>query len=221
LVKLTELSVFLQRLINRRYVLISNQKGEEIMDKFFTFIAPYLAVIDNGKFFRKPFSWLYSLIAIINLFLPFYLLYQAIENQIFSAGLKIVFGFILAWLTISIACWIGFQIWWDRKDKISLSSSTEDDFIATPTFSHFIQTLGEWIGTFVALLGFVFGLLSIIALGDAGYYLSRQLGIGFINIGIMSIILAPVYGFLIIILTRFLAEQIRALVAIANNTKKQ
>ncbi|MBN1781127.1 hypothetical protein JW948_08395 [bacterium] len=190
-------------------------------NRFFTFIAPYLAAIDDGRFFRKPFSWLYSLIAIINLLLPFYLLYQAIDNRIFSAGSKIVFGFILAWLTIGIACWIGFQLWWDRKNKISLSSSTGDEFIATPTFSHFIQTLGEWIGTLIGLIGFVFGILSIIALGDAGYYLSRQLGVGFINMGILSIIFAPVYGFLIIILTRFLAEQIRALVAIANNTKKQ
>ena len=189
--------------------------------KIFTFIAPYLAAIDNGKFFRKPFSWLYFLIAIINLLLPFYLLYQAIDNNIFSASAKVVFGFILAWLFIGIVCWIGFQIWWDRKNKINLYSSTGDDFIVTPTFSHFIQTLGEWIGTLIGLIGFVFGILSIIALNDVGYYLSRQLGVGFINMGILSIILAPVCGFLVIILTRFLAEQIRALVAIANNTKKQ
>lgn len=190
-------------------------------NKFFTFIAPYLSAIDEGKFFRKPFSWLYSLIAIMNLVLPFYVLYLAIDNRIYNAGPKIIIGFILAWLTIGVACWIGFQIWWDRKNKTTLSSSTGDDFIATPTFSHFIQTLGEWIGTMIGLVGFVFGLLSIIALGDAGYYLSRQLGMGSINMGILSIVIAPVYGFLIIIVTRFFAEQIRALVTIANNTKKQ
>ena len=189
-------------------------------NKFFNFIAPYLSAIDDGKFIRKPFSWLYSLIAIINLLLPFYLLYQAINNRMFDYGGKIIFGFILAWVTISIACWIGFQIWWDRKNKITSFFSTGDEFIATPTFSHFIQTFGEWIGTLVGLIGFIFGLLSIIALGEVGYFLSRQLGVPFINMGILSIIFAPIYGFLIIILTRFLAEQIRALVAIANNTKK-
>jgi hypothetical protein len=188
--------------------------------KFFTLIAPYLSVIDDGRFFRIPFSWLYSIIALINLIIPFYLLYQAFEHGIFNAGPKIFFGFILAWLMIVVACWIGFQIWWDRKNKINLYSSTEDDFIATPSLSHLIQTLGEWIGTLIGFVGFVFGILSIITLGDAGYYLSRQLGVGFINMGKLSTIFAPILGFLIIVTSRFFAEQIRALVTIANNTKK-
>jgi hypothetical protein len=40
------------------------------------------------------------------------------------------------------------------------------------------------------------------------------------EVGFLSIILMPIYGFLIIVATRFLAEQFRALVSIANNTKK-
>jgi hypothetical protein len=187
----------------------------------FNLIAPYLAAIDDGKFFRKPFSWLYALIAIINILLPFYLLYQAYRYGVFGAGAKVVFGFVLAWLTICIGCWIGFQIWWDRKNKINLATSTGDDFTVTPTFSHFIQTLGEWIGTLVGLMGFIIGIFSIFTLGDGGRILSRQLGFGFFNVGKLSIIFGPIYGFLIITLSRFIAEQTRALVAIANNTKKQ
>jgi len=189
-------------------------------NKFFTFIAPYVAAIDDGRFFRRPFSWLYSLIAIINLLLPFYILHQAIDNRIFSAPGKFVFVFVIVWLTIVVASWFGFQIWWDRKNKVNRTSSIGDDFIATPIFSHFIQTLGEWIGTWVALVGFVFALLGTTILGREGYYLSRQLGLGFLNIGLISIILMPVYGFLIITLSRFFAEAFRALVSIANNTKK-
>lgn len=189
-------------------------------NKFFNFINPFLSIIDNGKLFRKPFGFLYSVIAIINLLLPIYVLYQAIKNNIFSAPFKFGFVFILVWLTISFACWIGFQIWWDRKDKVNVSSSLGDDFIATPVFSHFIQTLGEWLGTWIGLVGFVFALLATIILGKEGYNLSRQLGLGFLNIGVISIILMPLYGFLIIIISRFLAEQFRALVSIANNTKK-
>jgi len=58
--------------------------------KFFNFVGPFLAIIDNGKLFRKPFSWLYSVIAIINLLLPAFILYQAIANNIFSAPAKFI-----------------------------------------------------------------------------------------------------------------------------------
>ncbi len=190
-------------------------------NKFFNFIDPFLSIIDNGKLFRKPFSWLYAVIAVINLLLPFYILYLAIANKVFGAPAKIVFVFILVWLTVLLASWIGFQIWWNRKDKINASSSLGDDFIATPVFSHFVQTFGEWLGTWIGLVGFVFALLVTIILGSEGYYLSRQLGLGFLGLSAISIILMPLYGFLIIIISRFLAEQFRALVSIANNTKKQ
>lgn len=205
-------------------------------NRFFNFIAPYLSVIDSGKFFRRPFSWLYSVIAIINLLLPFYLLYMFIEKGILKSILNfpanVVFVFIMVWLTIAVASWFGFQIWWDRKNKVYLSTSIGDDFVATPVFSHFIQTLGEWVGTWIALVGFVFALLANIILGREGLglatlmlgregdYLSERLGLGFLNSDLMSIILMPVYGFLIVIISRFFAEVFRALVAIANNTKK-
>jgi len=190
-----------------------------MQNKFFTFIAPYLSSIDDGKFFRKPLSWLYSLIALVNLVVPFFVL-VVFGRYFFRGGAIYFLGSVLVWLTIGGACWIGFQIWWNRKEKINLSSSTGDDFIATPAFAHFIQTLGEWIGTLIGFLGFMFGIFSIIALGDLIDYFSDFLGVGFINMGMFSVIIAPVYGFLIIIITRFLAEQIRALVTIANNTKK-
>ncbi len=191
-------------------------------NNFFNFIDPFLSMVDNGKLFRKPFSWLYSIIAIINLLFPFYFLYKAIDNHIFRAPAKSVLVFLIVWITILFACWIGFQIWWNRKDKVNGSSSLGDEFIATPVFSHFIQTLGEWLGTWVGLVGFVFALLTTIILGGReGYYLSKQLGLRFLGTGLFSIILLPIWGFMIIVISRFLAEQIRALATIANNTKKR
>lgn len=32
-------------------------------EKFFGFIKPFLNYIDEGKIYRKPFSWLYLLMA--------------------------------------------------------------------------------------------------------------------------------------------------------------
>ncbi|MFZ4724747.1 MAG: hypothetical protein ACOYMD_04810 [Paludibacter sp.] len=51
-------------------------------DKFKSFVKPYLSILDNGVFFRKPFSWLYILIAVLSLIAPVYLMYSAINLHV-------------------------------------------------------------------------------------------------------------------------------------------
>jgi hypothetical protein len=192
-------------------------------NKFFTFIRPYLSYIDKGHLFRKPFSWLYTLIAIANLLAPFYIVYFGIKNRIFDTQFKYTLTFILVWIIIAIAGWISFQLWWDRRTKITLSSEENAEFVATPVFSHFIQTLGEWLGTWIGLVGFSMAVLATIILGDDSRYWSNSMGIPFgryFGSSAIFILLMPIYGFLIIVWTRFLAELFKALSAIANNTKK-
>ena len=189
-------------------------------NKFLTFIKPYLSFIDNGHLYRKPFSWLYSILAIINLILPLYVFYMAVDNHIFDSPAKFIIVFLLVWIIIAFGSWVSFQLWWDRKSKIIETSKEGDEFVATPVFSHLIQTIGEWLGTWIGIVNFGTALLTTIILGDEGYYLSRQIGFDFIETGWLFIVLMPIYGFLIIVATRFLAEQFRALASIANNTRK-
>ena len=189
-------------------------------NKFFTFIKPYLSFIDNGHLYRKPFSWLYTLLAGINLLLPIYIFYEAVDNDIFDSPAKFVIVFLLLWIIIAFASWVSFQLWWDRKTKVTATSIEGDEFVATPVFSHFIQTIGEWIGTWIGIVGCCAALLSTIILGDEGHSFSYQIGVPFLESGFIFVILMPIYGFLIIVATRFLAEQFRALSSIANNTRK-
>lgn len=199
-------------------------------NKFFTFIKPYLSFIDNGQLYRKPFSWLYTLLAVVNLILPIYIFFQfydffqAADNIIFDAQTnfqtKFKIVFLLVCIIIAFASWISFQLWWDRKSKVLTTSSEGDEFVATPVFSHLIQTIGEWLGTWIGIVGFSIPLLTTIILGDKGNYLFYQIGIPFLETGFLFVILMPIYGFLIIVGTRFLAEQFRALSSIANNTRK-
>ena len=104
--------------------------------------------------------------------------------------------------------------------KIDKLSSVGDEFIATPVFSNFIQTFGEWMGTYIGLVGFGFALLSTIILGEEGNYFGNNIGIPYLRTGWLAVIAMPIVGFLIIVFSRFLAEQIRALSSIANNTRK-
>jgi hypothetical protein len=189
-------------------------------NKFLTFFKPCWAFIDNGKLFSKPFSWLYAFFAIANLFIPIGLLFQAIDKEILDAPGKFVLAFILIWFVIAFASWASFQLWWDRKSKITVTSMENDDFIATPIVSHLIQTVGEWLGIWIGIVGAGVCFIAAIFLSDESLYLAELTGLKFLSFGFSAIILFPVYGFLILVFMRFLAEQCRALASIANNTKR-
>jgi hypothetical protein len=187
-------------------------------NKFFAFIKPALSYIDNGSLYKKPFSWLYYALAVANLLLPLVILAVAIDNNIFSSGSKVIFTFILIWLIATFASWVGFQIWWNRSAKVIETSSAGSEFTATPVLSHFIQTIGEWLGSWIAIVGFGSSLFTWIFLGYGGY---GGYGLWFFSLGAKGIILCPIGGFLTIVVFRCIAEGCRALASIADNTKKK
>jgi hypothetical protein len=190
------------------------EKFEELTrSPFFTFSKPYLDFI--GK--ERLFSLVYIVMAAINLVIPFVILYLVIDSGLFSFGAKYVFAFIFTWIVIIFAFWIGFQLWWDRRKKLNDLATSE--FVATPIFSEILQTSGEWLGTVIGIIGAGGGLIVTIFIGnEARYYLPGILG--FLQYGILTVIIGPVIGFFIIILSRFFAEQLRILAALANNTKE-
>ena len=196
-------------------------------DKLLHFIEPYLSYIDSGKLYRKPFSWLYILCAVFNAILPFYVLYKVIDSGIFKyaeggGAAKLFFAFALIWLVLCVACWFGFQIWWNRKDKVLLTSDEGSEFPATPVISHFIQTFGEWLGTYIAVIGFGVSFFGTLFLGSDAYQLSRAMDLPFNSgfTGFGGVVLFPIMGFAIIVVFRYFAELCRCLASIANNTKK-
>jgi hypothetical protein len=191
------------------------KKFEQILTTpFFTFSKPYLEYIGKGKIFNL----LYVVMAAISLLLPFVIIVMVAKSGIFQyGGAKYIGAFIFSWLFIAFACWIGFQLWWDRRSNVSTVADSE--FVATPVFSGILQTAGEWLGTLIGIIGAGVGLVAAIFLGDESSYLFRSIGLGFLNFGAAVIIIGPVIGFFIIIITRFLAEQLRLFAALANNTK--
>lgn len=137
-------------------------------NKFFSFFEPVLKYIDTGKFFREPFRWLYAILAILNLLTPIVLLVMAINNDLFRyGGGRMIAAFILVWLVIAFVSWLGFQIWWNRREKVYAAATAHDDFVAIPVFSHFIQTFGEWAGMFVGIGGALLTLIAAIFLNGA------------------------------------------------------
>jgi MFS family permease len=197
----------------------SESKLKEKLDKmnknpFFTFSKPYLDFIGQGKIF----SVVYFVMAAISLIIPFAVIFATIDSGVFRYGAKFVFATIFSWLVIAFACWIGFQLWWDRRTKVTGIATS--DFIATPIFSEIFQTFGEWLGTLIGIIGAGVGLIALIFIGNDASYLFSAIGLDFLNFGVMVIIIGPIIGFFIIILFRFIAEQLRLLASLVNNTKE-
>ena len=181
---------------------------------FTGFAKPYFDFLGRGKIY----SIAYVFMAIVNLLIPLAVIFVVIESGFLQySGARIVVSFILSWLIIAFACWIGFQLWWYRKSIVRKIESA--DLIATPVLSEIFQTFGEWLGTLIGIIGAGVGIIVIIFLRDSADYLFSGLGIKFFDLGPLIIIGAPVVGFFIIIIFRFIAEQIRILASIANNTK--
>ena len=204
---------------------------------FFTFSKPPLEFIDKAKLFKIIFTFVCIVMAVITIIYPFLILGRVISSGYFNFGIKYILAFIFIWLAVAAACWLGFHLWLDRRKKTAEFGSSE--FIAIPFFAEMIKTFGEWLGILYVVIGAVGGLFALIFLGrysggtlsailfgvnNNGLSLLGGLG-GRIN-GITSlilngaVILGPVFGIIIIFVTRFFAERLKVLVAIANNTKR-
>lgn len=189
---------------------------------FFNFIKPYLAYIDSGKFYKKPFEWLHVFFAVVSLLFPVVIFIYMASNGLFSLPAKIVVMCVLMFIVMIFGGWISFQIWWDRRKKVTAVVKEGDDFIVVPVFSKFIQTAGESFGTNLAIIGFFIPLITTIFMGDEIAMFASQIGMGSSCLfgGIPSMITLPIAGFFVIIVTKLQVELFQALVSIANNTKR-
>jgi hypothetical protein len=207
---------------------------------FFTFSKPPLEFLEKAKLFKLVFVLVCIVMAVTSLVYPFIILGRVISSGYFNFGIKYVAAFIFVWLAIAAASWLGFHLWWSRRKKAEEISSA--DFIVLPFFAELLRTYGEWLGIMFGIIGAFGGLFALIFLGrfssgmlaailfgtNLGGPLEPILGglagnlnnvIGFVLSGAV-IILGPIIGFFNIFISRFFAEMLRVLAAIANNTKE-
>lgn len=183
--------------------------------KFFTFLDPILKLLDNGRFFKQPFKWLYILLAALSLLAPIWLLAKTIDQGVFkyAPGSTICF-FIIFFIIFCGIMWLNAQIWWNRGNKIPELTTDNDKFFTVPLYANFVQTLGESLGFITAATGFFVSLFTIF--NDEFRYMLGDVPFS----GFLGLIISIVYGFLIIIVARVIAELMQALISIANSTNK-
>lgn len=191
------------------------QENITIKNVFLNFIDPYLGVIDKGSFFKTPIYWFYIILGGFFLLLPFVILIAAIKYSDYLNG-KMIFGLVVLFLIFLFAGWIVFQILWNRKDNLTIKEYSNSIF-AIPIVAHLVKTLGEVLGTFVAIVGFGLALIISLFFNDNSYFLGNEIPIK----GFSGVIAFPIIGFLIVLLTSYLSETIKVLAEIAINTSKK
>lgn len=184
---------------------------------FFTFINPFTKSIDDGTIFTKFTGLIYSAMAIIFLCLPFYVLYEGFDNDIFDAPFKYVLLAIVFFAAFSFCCWISFQILFNRKNQFQ-GLDRSKGYVATTIAANVASTFGEILAVFWAVIGTVFSVLALI-FDDASSFTSL---LGFEGMGsaIVDVIYFPITAFLILVFFRWTSELIVSLADIARNTKK-
>jgi hypothetical protein len=158
-------------------------------------VKPYLGFIDNSVLFKKPISCLF---AIVSLLIPVYVLILFIQDGIFRANeAKFIIAGILIVAILLFAGIFGFLIWWHRR-----ITRDEGGHKWYSNFRRFIQTIGEWLGTFTAISVFGCVLVLTLVLSDEHYMLTGIFSVP--NIDIVVALHGLIAGFLIIIATRIL-----------------
>lgn len=170
-------------------------------------VSGWARYIDNGSFFKDPISIIYRLIAFITMIFPLYLLLKAYDSGFLSShteGKLLALALMLIFLAVPI-CWVSGSIWWYRSRELSTITKGNSYFVTTPIFAHLLRTCGEAYGMLFCVLGCVVNVF--LSIFDVDLFLFR-----FIDYGTKGVIMCPLVGYFIIIITRFLSELIQAAV---------
>jgi len=168
---------------------------------------------DNGELFKKPLKWIFVLMAILNLLVPFYVIFNLFKMTP-EIGFVEFLTILLAAIILLFAGWAGFQLWWTRKNKVEKITKETDDFVAIPVVSYILRTVGEWVSLLVMIIGVGIGILTTL------FNVKIPTLVDGSETGILMIISAPIIALVILITVRFISELSSVATATANNTKK-
>lgn len=185
-------------------------------DIFSTALSPLMNAFDNGKFFLLTAKVIIDIVVTTFLLsqpLDAFSLYKNHELAGATTADKTVgLIFAIVWLIIAI---FSFGYWMRRLRRLSNLFNPKDEFVVIPLGTYLIQWLGEWLALVLSVGGMFAIIVSLADVKTSSFILSLITYFGF-NGGIIAI----VASIAIVFIFRVVAERIRALAAIANNTSR-
>lgn len=176
----------------------------ETLKKICNFGDSCIDYVDSGKFFRHPVKILYYLLSIVTLILPIATLINLIDIWDWISAEYIIMHFIYIFIGLFIAI-CSFYLWVKRAKALNFDITDNSRFIAIPLLANILQTIGEWAFITIGIGGFLIALISMF------FEINNIIGIG-------AVIAMPISGYLTCLFMRYLAETIKAIANIANNT---
>lgn len=172
--------------------------------QFNSLLDPMFNYIDNGRLFRQPFMWLYYLLGVlfaIGIFIGIIELFGDMKRMDASGK----FGIILDAIIMLAACVFSVIYWFKRAPEVGKIVKPGSRFVAIPAVANLIRCLGEYTGILIGVGGFLLMLIAVLT--------EEYLGFSFGHI-----LLVPVVGFIIVVISRCVSESMLAMVSIANDT---
>jgi len=190
------------------------------MDKFIellkkaTNIQPLLARLKTGRVIKQALSILYRIVAVVMglaLFVFWFQTWRFIGELNFFGGL----AFLIWQVSFPYAVFLAIKTLYLRAREIR--DYPDSDYVMVPVIAMLTKTNGEMVFIFLAVMSIPAMLLTWLG-GSTITYLVGFLDVGNIFFaGIFAFLMSWFFGFLVLILTQFLAEWTLALFSIAND----
>jgi hypothetical protein len=183
--------------------------------KFFSIINLVLESLSKGSLVRTIMAFLFRFVGVANFIFIAYFFFKTIS---YAPD----FWLVLLLLLLLVAAFFVLQIWFYRANKIL--GLEDSDFTVMPIFSHLFRAFGEMYALGAITIGLGGTLILwfsdyIYSLGEFLQYLPfASLDSSFIG-GIIFLLVTILVGFLIMLVSYFMAEYVLVFAEIAKNTR--
>lgn len=185
-------------------------------DIFQAALSPLMRSFDNGRFFLSTAKTLIDIVVTTFLLSQPFQAYLLMENHSLAGSTKEekTIELISAIIWVIIAAF-SFGYWMKRNKKLDRLFGSSDEFVVLPMSTYILQWIGEWLGIVLIIGGIFAVVVSSLGVETSSFTLNVITYYGWMG-GIIAILLSVI----VIFVFRLIAEKLRALVAIANNTKR-
>ena len=153
----------------------------------------------------QTFFWLYTVLGLISIFLSIFFIYSLLGfHDIYSFDKTISSVFLI--ILCIFAGYYGYNFW-NYYKHVFLEKIPDCEFYNTIVFIFLFRNLGEFIGKIVGVIIFLMAAISSLIVDDVESYLKFR-NLGFIETSLFSIVLYPLIGFSIVLITRLIFEQL-------------
>lgn len=194
-----------------------------------------LNLIDNGELLKTPIKWLY----IVNGILPFIMPLAVFIAFLAAANFREVFGSIMSsmlfmvilFICTLICAYLSYIFWKKRREQFSQIISGGNKFIAIPIWAHVIRSISEWCGLYFSAIFGTSAVAAYLCTIFTGFHALRNVDAldvlpnSFVTFICSLIALAfvlfiiAIFGYLTILIGRFISERILIKAQIANDVR--